>query len=80
MAPSDELRTKLHETGHYVWYNRLSNSQRKEWERLHAVGNYVSEYAKTDALEDFAETYASYMMGERSLRYSRKFGFLRKIE
>lgn len=49
-----------HEYGHYVYYEKLSKEQRKEWRRISNLSEgYVSDYAMTNPSEDFAESYAS---------------------
>jgi len=60
-------RTIAHEVGHNVWndmgWHGLSPRQ-QAWAELSANSapdEYVSEYAKTDMQEDFAETYATYI-------------------
>ncbi|WP_143873859.1 hypothetical protein [Catenovulum sediminis] len=51
----------FHEIGHYVFYSRLSSYSRKEWVSFFGKNNtHVSDYARTNASEDFAECYAFY--------------------
>lgn len=64
---SEMERTITHEVGHSVYYDigwhELSPSQ-QAWEELSANSapdEYVSEYAKTNLQEDFAESYATYI-------------------
>ena len=50
----------LHEIGHYVWYNELSENDRKEYAQIFGDANkFVSDYATTGVGEDFAEEYSS---------------------
>lgn len=54
------LLIAAHETGHHIWYKRLSEEDRDRWVELHEASNeseFVSEYAKTNHKEDFAESY-----------------------
>ncbi len=56
----------LHENGHELDY-ALSFAARAPFDQLHNVSgnnpaNYVSSYAMTNRLEDFAETFAAYTM------------------
>lgn len=64
---SEMERTIAHEVGHGVWndmgWHELSPRQ-QAWGELSvnsAPDDYVSEYAKTDLHEDFAESYATYI-------------------
>lgn len=51
----------FHEIGHFVFFKWLTQSQRFEWVQLvHLAEKCVSSYARTNAFEDFAETYACY--------------------
>lgn len=56
-------QTLTHEVGHNVYYN-LPPEARSAWDTLSGSsqpGQFVSDYAQTNAQEDFAETYASYI-------------------
>lgn len=71
----------LHEIGHYVFQRILSSVQKKDWvTRLYSQSVFVSEYAKTNAQEDFAETYAFYMQ-KKAFGYALqpKYHFLNSI-
>jgi len=49
-----------HEIGHYLYFNKLSQSQRDEYDRLFKDSNvYMSTYAMTNSTEDFAEMYTN---------------------
>lgn len=49
----------LHEYAHAVFYQELSSSERSVWAGLwNESGSYVSAYARENAQEDFAETFA----------------------
>ena len=49
----------MHEVAHYFWFEKLTFNQRGAYRRVfNNATDYVSEYAKTNAREDFAETYA----------------------
>jgi AAA+ ATPase superfamily predicted ATPase len=62
-ASHDEFRHILyHEVGHHVFKRYLDSVQRKRWvTQIYPNSTYVSSYAKTNAAEDFAESYASYI-------------------
>jgi len=48
-----------HESAHKYWFKDMNESQRKEYEAIFMGSNeFVTNYAKTNAAEDFAETYA----------------------
>lgn len=52
------ISVATHEIGHYVYFNKLSQSQRDEYEKLFAGSTvFVSDYARTNAQEDFAEMF-----------------------
>jgi len=71
----------FHEIGHHVFENHLSPVQRKYWIfELFKSANYISEYARTNAHEDFAECYAFYFHSKNKLsRYHKKYAFIRKL-
>ena len=61
--PHNVIRTAYHEVGHYVWYEWLSYSIRKEYRDIfNQTTEWVSDYAKTEVDEDFAETYMEYAL------------------
>ena len=70
-GPEDILDTLTHEVGHNVHYNmRIDNlALARQWTDLHQqdVG-FVSDYARTDEFEDFAETYRVYVLQPESLQ------------
>lgn len=78
----EQLRHMLyHEIGHHVYHHVLSSSQKKNWvTQLYASKNFISDYAKTNASEDFAETY-SYFFHQPSLcaKFTDKYNFIKKI-
>lgn len=48
-----------HEIGHYIYYKKLTEKQRQEYEKIFNSSNeYISEYSKTNAAENFAEEFA----------------------
>lgn len=56
--------TTNHEMCHWLWYEHLSLSRQKRYEILFNVTvNYVTDYAKTNVNEDFAENCAYYLVG-----------------
>ena len=59
-----DLDTFAHEYGHYVWFNLLSQGDRKRYECLYkkqkAAHHLVTRYAETDVEEGFAEAFSSY--------------------
>lgn len=67
----------VHEFGHRVWFQCLTDEQREAWRKGYtklksnsrprwgsSCGGVVSEYACTDDLEDFAETYRMIVYGQ----------------
>ncbi|WP_143873785.1 hypothetical protein [Catenovulum sediminis] len=70
----------LHEIGHYVFYSRISSFIRKEWvQNFSSYDAHVSEYARENASEDFAESYAFYAANNLTKfnSVSKKLSFLR---
>jgi len=56
---AETLFVSSHEVGHYVYFTKLTQEQRNEYERLFADSNeFVDEYARTNAAESFAEEFA----------------------
>jgi hypothetical protein len=63
-GPADILDTLIHEVGHNVHYNmRIDNLElANHWEELHKQDlGFVTDYARTDEFEDFAESYRTYV-------------------
>jgi hypothetical protein len=57
-----------HEIGHHVFKRYLDSVKRKEWvTKVYPNSDHVSEYAKTNVSEDFAETYTFYIANPTSL-------------
>ena len=81
-TPQDIFWTLTHEIGHNVHYNmRIDNlALANEWENLfHQDVGFVSDYARTNEFEDFAESYRAYVLDpEKLLLYSPvKYEFIR---
>ncbi|MCU7922548.1 MAG: hypothetical protein KZQ88_07595 [Candidatus Thiodiazotropha sp. (ex Dulcina madagascariensis)] len=68
-----------HEVGHFVYKNNLSSVLRKRWvNNIYPVSSYVSTYAARNANEDFAESYAIYLLKPEVLyRIEKKYLFLK---
>jgi hypothetical protein len=81
-TPQDIFGTLTHEIGHNVHYNmRIDNlALANEWEDLfHQDVGFVSDYARTNEFEDFAESYRAYVLrpGDLLLYSPVKYEFLR---
>lgn len=72
-------RVLFHEIGHYVFFLIIGNQAKKRWvTEIHPHHFCVSEYATQDAQEDFAESYAAYVLSPHQLRgIPAKFAFMR---
>jgi hypothetical protein len=75
--------TLTHEVGHNVYYN-LSPEQQQQWDTMSTSSKpdqYVSDYARTNEREDFAESYAHYVRAPEDLAEasSNKFAFMKDI-
>lgn len=82
LTPQDIFDTLTHEIGHNVHYNmRIDNlALANEWENLFRQdAGFVSDYARTDEFEDFAESYRAYVLeSEKLFLYSPvKYEFIR---
>ena len=54
-------KTIYHEVGHNV-FKKISEEEKKEWEKLHGNSKiFVSVYASSNYVEDFAESFSCYM-------------------
>jgi hypothetical protein len=71
-----------HEIAHFVYFNAISAVQRKNWvTKIYPRSSFVSDYAKINAAEDFAESYAFYLLDGAKLRKiaSNKSVFIRSL-
>jgi WXG100 family type VII secretion target len=74
--------TIAHEVGHNVYYNVIPEKARNDWDALSNGSKnteYVSDYARTNVEEDFAETYRAYMLDPGKLKSAskEKYEFMR---
>ncbi|PCK04194.1 MAG: hypothetical protein COA42_19410 [Alteromonadaceae bacterium] len=69
----------FHEIGHYVFHTVIGSYLRKEWTtKLFPQRNFITDYARLNPHEDFAESYAVYMCEpERLARIPAKFQFMK---
>jgi len=74
-------KTIFHEAAHNI-HNSIPTSRNilKEWKVLHTVPRYVTGYAKVDYREDFAESFAYYIIDPAKLKTSSstKFSYMAK--
>jgi len=50
----------LHELGHYIYFKKLNDIERKQYEQLFNDSNiYITDYSMTNAAENFAEEFAA---------------------
>lgn len=73
--------TMFHEIAHHVFYNTLTIDQRAEWvNAISRTEGHVSAYAKKNTHEDFAESYAQYVLNPAKLLvFPRKLTFLHHV-
>jgi len=65
----DFSKTVTHEIGHNIHSAMKNEAQLREWTMLHNAGDgYVTNYATTDAKEDFAESFAYYIHRSEALK------------
>jgi hypothetical protein len=53
--------TVAHEVGHHVYWHHMTEEQREEWDgisRASQTSEYVTDYARSNPRDDFAESYA----------------------
>ena len=69
----------FHELGHFVFHQKITSYQRKEWtNKLFIKRQFVSAYAATDPAEDFAESYAYYILDVQKMKaIPDKYHFMR---
>ncbi len=78
-----DVSTFAHEYGHYVWFHRLSQGDRKAYEGLYkrqkAADKLITPYADTNVEEGFAEAFSAYVNTPAALqkRDRLSFDFLR---
>lgn len=67
-SPAEFFHTLFHEIGHFVYFRWLPQPIRFEWvQKNHKADGFISDYARTNASEDFAETYAFYILDKCAL-------------
>lgn len=76
----EALHTIAHELGHYVFLHRLDSTLRKTWvTELYPGSEKISGYARTNAAEDFAESYAYFLLQPAQLRQLQaKYAFMQQ--
>ena len=69
----------FHELGHYVYYTIIDSTVKKKWvTEVHPIKRYVTGYASRNASEDFAESYAEFLLNPHNLvRIPQKYNFIR---
>jgi hypothetical protein len=70
----------FHELGHFVFFLVIGSRVKKRWVTALSAGSaYITDYATLNAREDFAETYASYILRPRLLEDAcpEKFAYMR---
>lgn len=63
--------TVTHEVGHHVYWHRLTDQQREQWDgisRASLASEYVTDYAKSNTRDDFAESYAFHVLHPEVLK------------
>lgn len=70
-----------HEIGHHVYQHVLTSSQKKHWvTQIYPQKKFISDYAATNANEDFAETYSFYFHDSARCRsFADKYHFIQQI-
>ncbi len=75
------LPTLYHEIAHHVFHNALTIDERAMWvNEISPLEGHVSTYAEKNTREDFAETYALYVLGPvHLLDFQVKFLFMNQV-
>lgn len=70
----------FHEIGHYVFYCIIDSVTKKRWvTELYPKSHYISKYARRNGSEDFAESYAAYVLEPLNLmKITAKYQFMRQ--
>lgn len=73
------LHILFHEIGHHVFYRIINGFQRKHWvTRIHPNSTVITAYAGLNASEDFAESYARFLLDPKQLhKLTKKYNFIR---
>jgi hypothetical protein len=73
------LHILYHEIGHHVFYRIINGFQRKHWvTEIHPNSKVITKYAGLNASEDFAESYARFVLDPKQLnRLTKKYRFMR---
>lgn len=68
-----------HEVGHFVFFLAINSKVKKRWvTEIYPHSACISPYGMTNASEDFAETYACYLLDPELLRQlPEKYAFMR---
>jgi len=73
------IGSAYHEIGHWIWFEKLTVEQRKEYRQIYsALDWYATEYAETNVVEDFAETYEFYSTNDKSVD-NAKIDFMKTV-
>ena len=68
LETDEVISVAFHEAGHHFWYTELNPTQREEYELIvNSSNKSVSEYAKKNIAEDFAETFQSFIFARCQL-------------
>ena len=75
----------IHELWHYFWFTYLSKEEKAIYEIMFINSwwfNFVTSYAETDVVEDFAETFTSALVRELKIenRYSISTSYVIRIK
>lgn len=68
-ASNDNIHTMVHAIGHQYFYEVLTDEQADEWKDFYDLRKYrkknefLTQYAKVNHREDYAETFAVYVLG-----------------
>lgn len=75
------FHTLYHEIGHHVFYEVITQKEKKRWvTEVYPESPFVTPYASRNASEDFAETYATYLLdNEKLLRFGAKYTFMDRV-
>jgi len=74
------LHLIFHELGHHVYFKIIKQATKMKWVKdICRNDKFITEYASRNAAEDFAESYASYLLEPDKLKQiPLKYNFLRK--
>lgn len=77
--------TKHHESAHHIWYQYLTDTERKAYENLYNKVKknpkaFLRDYSRKSVEEDFADMYAMHIMNwTPNIHMKKRISFIKKL-